>query len=87
MSERGEDATIVRVADAMRSSEYMVRRALSALRPGDPLPGGLVVVPEEPTEAMLDATYGAEIEGDYLGVDDIAIIYRIMLRAAQEGTE
>ena len=31
--------------------------ALEALRPGDRLPGGLVVVPEEPTEEMIEAWF------------------------------
>jgi hypothetical protein len=38
----------------MRSSEYMVRLALSALRPGDPLPGGKEVIDTSDLWQMLE---------------------------------
>lgn len=52
MSER-ENAVLDRCAKAVHISRLGARRLLEELRPGDPLPGGGVWMPEEPTEAML----------------------------------
>lgn len=57
------------------------KAALSSLRPGDKLPNGLCVVPEEASEAMLAAAYRAcDDNGQVL----IKYGYRAMLSAANE---
>ena len=59
-------------------SENLLRskHVLAALKPGDCLPGGLVVVPEEPTEAMIEA---AEL---WATARTAAQNYRAMIEAA-----
>jgi hypothetical protein len=75
MSER-EDAVLERCAKAVHISCLGARRLLEELRPGDPLPGGLVVVPEEPSEAQL------KVAAYWIGGDEA--LYRAMIRAASE---
>lgn len=59
--------------------------ALSSLRPGDKLPNGLVVVPEEPTQAMLRAGADASLSIDdpgWMRVRDAEEVWPAMLSAA-----
>jgi len=88
-----QDETIKRVADAMQpwymgspEADDDAKVALTALRPGDRLPGGLVVTLEEPTEAMYGACQRAEYGCDspFRGIPRLWIAgYKAML-AAQE---
>lgn len=57
----------------------IIRAVLATTRPGDPLPGGLVVVPVEPTETMVDIGF-SELPVDGSPND----VYRAMIRAASE---
>lgn len=63
-----------------------VATALSTLRPGDVLPGGLVVVPAEATEQMIVA--GDDLQLDKMTNEFCAIqpasMWRAMLAAAKE---
>lgn len=57
----------------------LIKTVLAAIRPGDRLPGGRVVVPEEPTEEMVDA--GAK----YAGYEATVPAYHAMLAALKKG--
>ena len=76
----------------------LARDVLSALRPGDVLPNGCVVVPKDPTDAMVRAGYAALERGAYEDTDPIndsiytpvpptisRYVYAAMLAAAEGG--
>jgi hypothetical protein len=90
MTEHDTDAVVGRggMRELLRRicNETGVRRVtiddiLSALKPGDRLPGGAKVAPDEPTEAMKAAGAQAWNETDDFQVDVVAAIYRAMLKA------
>jgi hypothetical protein len=98
MSDRDEDAVVKRVRaaiqkllydDVCRESDKIIsygevaETALRALRPGDPLPGGGVWMPVEPTEAMTQAGRGCLCRETACWCDQNAI-YRAMGMAASE---
>lgn len=58
--------------------------SLSALRPGDRLPGGLVVVPEMPSGDMALAGM-SEIPTEAPRPEDMLKAYTAMIAAAEEG--
>ena len=90
MSEHDTDAVVGRAMMAhslaladRKSMREMVVAVLSALKPGDRLPGGGVWMPEEPTNAMLARVgeYWGQDTG-YCSPEDVRAIYRAMLAAA-----
>ena len=67
---------------ATLNDRWLAEQHLSALKPGDLLPGGNVVVPLEPTAEMIaTVAAGSEMPGVRLIIDGI---YRAMLAAAGE---
>ena len=99
MSEHDTDAVVERVAEAWVRTWFTgdppngvgacsgdrrdVLTIISALKPGDRLPGGGVWMPEEPTNAMLARVgeYWGQDTG-YCSPEDVRAIYRAMLKAA-----
>jgi hypothetical protein len=89
MSERDEDAVVRRLAKALfkTGGHAPVLALLTELRPGDPLPGGGVWMPVEPTPDMLIAggiAWAECVDGESY-VDNANAAYRAMIRAASEG--
>jgi hypothetical protein len=87
MTEHDADAVVERMATPLDGSpakahdKLLMRAILAALKPGDRLPGGAKVAPDEPTEAMKAAGAQAWNETDDFQVDVVAAIYRAMLKA------
>ena len=88
MTEHDEDAVVERCARQSGSADILrrdfVTLVLETLKPGDRLPGGLRVVPEEPSETMTHAE-GETWDVDYeLWADACARVYRAMLAASTD---
>ena len=98
MSEHDTDAVVERINDilAKRQCEHPcppgfqgclclkgTREALSALKPGDRLPGGGVWMPEEATDRIVEAICTA-LQYDY-SQSSVESVYRAMLAAAGDG--
>ena len=91
MSEHDTDAVVERIRNSGDLPDCVwakdIRQILSSLKPGDRLPGGLVCVPEEPTEALVDAVLDADLD-IYWGYRSDGTpgwpqdVYRIMIAAA-----
>ncbi len=60
-------------ASYLHDARTELQDIVDCLKPGDRLPGGLRVVPEEPTEAMVTAGFG-----------ELPEVYRTMLAASTE---
>lgn len=82
------------VADIMAGKEpkpvsYYMKLALRALRPGDELPGGVVVVPKEATDKQHDAArdWSRKKYGMPIGLDASAGCWSAMIAAAKEGKD
>jgi hypothetical protein len=72
--------------DCGGSFDRRIFRALSALRPGDELPGGMVVVPKVATGDMIWA--GGQAQSNSIGsYGEPAIVWSAMLAAAKEVDE
>ena len=66
------------LCEQLRESQFIVWQAAKA----QAIPEGFVVVPEEPTERMLDSAYSSI--SDNLHYADLENIYKAMIWSAQE---